>query len=321
MTVSNLKFKMTEITPEMARKFLNHNHSNRNLRQRAVDEYKRAMDKGFWRITGDGISLDAEGKLLDGQHRLQAIIEHGKPVIMAVIRGVEAGAQQYMDSGKTRRISDNLKMFDGEKNSNLLVTISKAITLFDTGIFDSLLIDEVRKLLKINRAQFDWLPTVMNKDLPRSGFFYAPFLWLHKNGYEDEVSMFLDEMTTLEGLTRGSPVIALTKALERNSGKGGVQTSSLNTMMMTFNAIKAYVEDSKLQARSLLPSSKGFDYFNAKIKTFPKRRKKDACAWTRGCTFKKGAKGGGSRDGKNLYDYCWLHEHVRSKTSKKKADV
>lgn len=313
--MSDIKFKMVEITPDMAKIFLEQNSSNRNIRTRKVEEYKKSMDKGFWRITGDGISLDPDGKLLDGQHRLHAIIDHGKPVTMAIISNVTAGVQQYMDCGAPRRVADNLKMFDEHKNASMLVSLAKSLTLFDTGEFESLVIDEVRRLLKKYKDQITWFQANMTKELPRSAYFYAPFLWLHKNGYADEASMFLDEMVTLEGLTRGSPVIALTKTLEKKKGNSTRQgLKPLAIAMYTFNALRAYCEEESLQTKNLMPSSKGFDYFNAEIRDFAKRRRKDTCSWNKGCTFKKATRSGGNGgDSKITYDYCWLHEHVRAK--------
>ena len=306
--MQKINFKMVEITPEMAQIFLSQNNSNRNVRARKVDEYKKSMDKGFWRVTGDGISLDPDGKLLDGQHRLLAIIAHGKPVTMAVIKNVESGVQQYMDCGTPRRVADNLKMFDGEKNSGMLVTLAKALVLFDTGDFETMVIDDVRKVMKKYKDQIIWFQANLTKELPRSAYFYAPLLWLHKHGYSDEASMFLDEMATLEGLTKGSPVIALTKVLEKKkSNKSRQGLKPLAIAMYTFNALRAYCEEDSLQAKQLMPSAKGFDYFNSEIKTFSKRRNKKTCAWNKGCTFKKATRGAG------VYDNCWLHEHVRNK--------
>lgn len=309
--MGQLKFKMASITPAMARKFLSNNSSNRNIRPRKVAEYKRSMEQGFWRITGDGISLSDDGALLDGQHRLQAIIEHGKPISMAVIKGVDNGAQQYMDCGTPRRISDNLLMFDGQKNATGIVAIVKALQLFDEGVWQPMVIDEVRKSMKKYRAQFDWYCDIKTSALPTTAYFFAPLVWCHRHGWGDEVEMFVTEMATMEGLSKGSPVIALTRALDRKQGvNSGGYTTSLIFAMITFNALKAYVEDESLEASRLLPSPKGFDYFNSEIKTFPKRRKKDGCVWPRGCTF--------TATGPNTY--CWLHERAKQKQNKSKNE-
>jgi len=308
MSSDDIQFKLVEITPVMAESFLANNEANRNIRKQKVEEYTKSMNKGFWRVTGEGITLDKDGKLLDGQHRLLAIIAHGKPVTMSIIRNVESGVQQYMDCGAPRRIADNLKMFDGHKNTTALVAIAKALILFDTGEFANPVIDDVRKVLKRYAKEFAWFQANVTKELPRSSYFYAPFVWLSKHGFDTEAAMFLDEMVTLEGLTRGSPVIALTKVLEKKSG-GNLKP--LPTAMYTFNALRAYVLGEQLLSRGLTPSPKGFDHFNSQIKTFAKRRRNDVCSWSKGCTFKKAGKGGGAGD--LTFEYCWLHEHVRAK--------
>jgi hypothetical protein len=315
MPTPKLKFKLVDITPDMAKRYLHHNHSNRNIRKNKVAEYKKAMDKGYWRVTGEGISLDPEGKLLDGQHRLHAIIEHGKPVTMAVIRGVAPGAQQYMDSGIVRKTADNLKMFDGEKNTIMLTSASRALRLFDTGDFTSPLLDEVRAIIKKHRKSFDFMNNSLSKSLPRTAYFFAPLVWCHHHGWGDEAELFLNEMSTLEGLYKGSPVIALSKGLARKAGTSGQYYKSLSIATLTFNALRAYTLEEPLAVSKLLPSAKGFDYFNAQIKpNFDKKRTRSICSWKAGCTFKRAPKAGGEA---KTYDYCWFHEHIRAKREKK----
>lgn len=311
-----LRFKMTDITPEMAKRYLGNNHSNRNIRKSSVAKYKKLMDKGYWHVTGDGITLDCDGNLIDGQHRLLAVIEHGRPVTMLVTRGVSAGAQQYMDSGAGRRVTDNLKMFDGEKHTSLLAAGSRAIQLFDTGDFTTPVLDEVRAIVKKYRKSFTFMQENLNKSLPRTAYFFAPIVWLHHHGWDAEAEMFLSEMSTLEGLYKGSPVIALTKALDRKAGNAGHYYKALSISTLTFNAFWAYTEEESLPVAKLKPAARGFDHFNSMIKTgFDKRRTSAICSWKAGCTFKKSPRRGGgpASDTVEPYDYCWFHEHVKVK--------
>jgi hypothetical protein len=77
------------ITPEMAEKFLESNVSNRKIRQHLVNTYAEDMKKGRWAFTHQGIAIDSKGELVDGQHRLKAIIDSGVAVKMVVARNVD----------------------------------------------------------------------------------------------------------------------------------------------------------------------------------------------------------------------------------------
>jgi len=91
------------INPDMARVYLERMRNNRTLSQRIVNQYARDMTAKRW-ISGtpQGIAFDAEGFLIDGQHRLQAIVKSGMTIQMLVIRNCSNESMLVMDSGKKR---------------------------------------------------------------------------------------------------------------------------------------------------------------------------------------------------------------------------
>jgi hypothetical protein len=79
----------------------------RSLSALRVSEYSREMLAGRWRLTHQGIALDPQGRLLDGQHRLRAVLEadlsqSGIVVPMMVTVGVPRDTFAVMDSGRPR---------------------------------------------------------------------------------------------------------------------------------------------------------------------------------------------------------------------------
>lgn len=96
------------------------NEANRNARRRKVEQYARDMAEGRWTESNDAITFDEDGKLLNGQHRLMAIVKHGKPVEMLVARGVPRSAQVAMDTGSKRLFADHLQMAEGRAYSTRL---------------------------------------------------------------------------------------------------------------------------------------------------------------------------------------------------------
>ena len=107
------KFEIIEITPEMAEQWLKKNPNNRSIRFATVKSYAKQMLAGDWDITGQAISFDTEGKLIDGQHRLSAIILAKKPVKMLVATGLRRTFNY--DNGRQRVASDAIYMATGKR--------------------------------------------------------------------------------------------------------------------------------------------------------------------------------------------------------------
>ncbi len=97
------------ITPEMAKAILAGNTGNRAIRANAVRNMADDMRRGFWRLTHQGIAIAQDGRLLDGQHRLHAILDYGQPVEMMVARNVDPAAFSAMDRGRVRQVRDILQ--------------------------------------------------------------------------------------------------------------------------------------------------------------------------------------------------------------------
>lgn len=113
------------VTPDIAARWLQNNQSNRTIRPNQVDRYARDMKAGNWKFTGEAIKFSPNGKLLDGQHRLSAIVKSGCTVLIAVFRGISSDAQAVMDTGSARKASDNLHMQQGHKNATIVASVAR----------------------------------------------------------------------------------------------------------------------------------------------------------------------------------------------------
>lgn len=85
---NEIDVKVIRITPDIAEEFLGKNNDNRKMRKLVVQTYAKDMSEGRWEFTHQGIAFDCNGNLIDGQHRLAAIIESGMPQNMIVTRNV-----------------------------------------------------------------------------------------------------------------------------------------------------------------------------------------------------------------------------------------
>lgn len=87
-TFETLTTTYENITPEIAKEYLGRNSKNRVVKPKSVEAYARDMQHGDFKTIHQGIAFDTEGNLIDGQHRLLAIILSNTPVTMMVTRGV-----------------------------------------------------------------------------------------------------------------------------------------------------------------------------------------------------------------------------------------
>lgn len=103
-----MKTEMRRITPEMAKTMLERNTENRHVRRSHIKSIADAITRGEWKVTHQGIAFAKDGRLLDGQHRLSAIIDADQPVMMMVSWDVEEEAFFALDQGLKRAPSDIL---------------------------------------------------------------------------------------------------------------------------------------------------------------------------------------------------------------------
>lgn len=104
--MSELNVSVENITPEMAKVYLGENGINRNISLSRVNCFADDMKKGNWQLNGEGIHFNTKGVLINGQHRLSAIIKANCIVPMLVIRNVPDEVNLY-DRGRNRNIVDS----------------------------------------------------------------------------------------------------------------------------------------------------------------------------------------------------------------------
>jgi hypothetical protein len=124
-----MRSRVQKITPVKAEEMLAANTANRPLSKSTVRAFAEAMRRGDWLVTHQGIAVDSNGVLVDGQHRLAAVIEAGLPVEMTVFTEVEPDTFDVLDTGKRRNAADVLAI-EGEKYTTLLAAMVRTVWLY-----------------------------------------------------------------------------------------------------------------------------------------------------------------------------------------------
>lgn len=156
--------KQMTITPSIARDLLKNNTDNRRVRQPRVQHYAEQMLKGNWKSnTYEVIKIGVSGRVLDGQHRLLAVILANIPVNFQIVFDCDESIFDVIDSGLTRNANDVFKI-EGIKNNS---SIPSMINQYNDLVNNRLANTDNRTKNKMS-----------NQDL-KNEYFKRPDFWQH----------------------------------------------------------------------------------------------------------------------------------------------
>lgn len=119
--------RLLAIDPALASLWLQTaNTRNRRMDRSRVAEYVKAMRTGRWKLSNDAIAFDHDGVLINGQKRLQAVVDSGMAQVFAVMEGCDPEDQNVMDVGQGRKAGQQLTIH-GWKNGNVAAAIVRAL--------------------------------------------------------------------------------------------------------------------------------------------------------------------------------------------------
>lgn len=240
---SRLDISVITVTPQLAATWLKKNVVNRPVRDRKVEEYASDMAAGRWQAVGDTIRFARNGTLLDGQHRLTAVVKSGATVEFIVVRGIANEAQGDMDTGAKRSASDALALL-GVENSALTAATARLLVRYKGGHFaeggDSRIgvtNGEIREFVADNpelkeaiRVADGWRTVV---DAPPSVLVAAYYVTSEINpaGAAD----FFEKLTTRADIPKGSAILALDSRL-RAIRRDGIRVDQKDYLSLFFKA-------------------------------------------------------------------------------------
>lgn len=103
--------RVLPVSPSVAREWLEKVHpNNRPASRTRIRAYAADMKAGRWYLSDQPITFDEEDFVVNGRHRLEAIVLSGVVVNFIVVRGIAKGAMLVLDSGKRRTTDEQLKI-------------------------------------------------------------------------------------------------------------------------------------------------------------------------------------------------------------------
>lgn len=259
ITWNDHKASFIEVTPELAEKWLGQNHSNRNLRPALVERYCRDMDAGNWRYTGETITFDSDGRLVDGQHRLSALVEHGEPLLFLVAWDVEPEAQDVMDTGAKRLASDMLSM-RGDPTPKMTGSTVRLIINWQEGAMKTAMSRSMREVTNSEISAFieaddriGWATTTadaLHRSIAARPSVVAFSLWLTGGIELDASAQFHTDIAQMRTAGVGDPRLALLRRLSTADQKNQrwAQITQSFWFIRSWNAVRCDEQIIKLYA-------------------------------------------------------------------------
>lgn len=131
--MSELKHRNVKVSPRLAKEWLATNRENRNVSSDWVDKLARDMRNGQFPNIGEAIKFDRNGDLIDGQHRLMAVVQSGCTVEFTVTTGVQRDDRYKLDKGRKRSAADELHMKHGIPSGMMAVAAARIVLIWQIG--------------------------------------------------------------------------------------------------------------------------------------------------------------------------------------------
>lgn len=237
--------EIAAITPGIAAALLGVNDHNRRLSPRRSDNYAEIIRTGRWKVTHQGLAVDRDGRLLDGQHRCAGIIKAGVSVKMMISFGWDAENFALIDTGANRS-SDDLVHIDGLDYATVRAAVARAVIVSEAKNKvitpdRALVLQKCREMDDDDMAYACRLGSLIggnHKIMQTSAAAWAIWKICKQTKYRDRLDAFLDGVKLGADLPAHSPILRLRENAKKLPHSGGQSraTRQAAAMILAWNA-------------------------------------------------------------------------------------
>lgn len=248
---SGASVEFIDISPALARAWLDRGGVNRRLSERRVTRLQEAILAGEWEVTGTGIVLRGDGTVADGQTRLEAIARSGMTVRSLVVRDIAETAFDVIDDGARRTPQDVLAIHGHTQTvarasaARGLILIERYGHLVDMGMKRSGLrnVEVLRYAEKHNDDLNEAL--YMSQQLRTARFIGGVGLWaiplvLMRRVDAKQTTEYVNALVSGANLTEGHPLLRLRNMYMGGATNGSWRASADERERLVAIAIKAW---------------------------------------------------------------------------------
>lgn len=261
MAPKKMEAKLETITPERAIELLSRNiKNNRAIVRSRVEQLADLMKDDRFHTTPEGIMLNENGDLIDGQHRLSAVVMAGATVRMYVWYNVPTEMMEAINTGQARSLADVLTVTDDlgiDGPARIAVARATAVNL---------IFHPTQNTKKLTKPQYEWVRDNYGSDIEwtlqnyphtggtsggmgsgrkvRSVMVMGALAIAHKK-YPDMVEEFSRKADKGLELTEFDPAYAMRRFLDTVTLTGG-GAPRLTVAYATFRCLYAALKHEKL---------------------------------------------------------------------------
>ena len=252
MNLQDLNLTLELITPTLAKDMLKKNTNNRPVNNRQVELYSADMENNEWQVEAcQPIILDDNQRILDGQHRLHAIVRSNTTHFMLIKRGTPVDVRAVLDTGLGRTASHEATM-QGIPNSSKMTRTAQFLLRHDTyGLRNAassspkIINRDVVDFVKEHQNSLEYaLGRIGNIKIgPVGSALIVPTFYLSYKEDEDKAEHFMEEFLNEEESSIHQ-IITLKNLLNRHLDKGS-SSSTTRSILITYlsHAWYAYKSD------------------------------------------------------------------------------
>lgn len=236
------------ITPAYAEHLLTKNANNRPLKRRHVEFLANEIIAGRWQETGDTIKLSVSERLLDGQHRLSAIVKANVPVECWIARNCAEEIFKVIDTGKSRSAADVIATA-GHEYYTIQSAAARVLINYERGFKD------VRSRIA-NQEVLEYVSTHELVDFARQAATWYAFnrlinvgdlaavYYLFYQANQVKAYKFLDQLVRGTGLKEKTPVYVLRNKFQQ-ARDGRFAYGQLDRIALMIKAFNTYLTNSE----------------------------------------------------------------------------
>lgn len=229
----------------------------RHLSDKRVLKFARAMENGQWHLTHQAIGVDKDGILIDGQHRMAAVVKSDTAQEFLIAYDADPKTFDVIDTGSARTPADTLSIA-GYTSVNQLSAAARILLAYESTKGTKQRVSAVGQqftnadileyvegphgdILVHAVSEASAISSVFGRFGARSWLSAGVVLLLESGVHKDIAKEFLTKLRTGEMLAAGSPILSMRRWVMSDGGwisntHGDRQTAGLGVFIKTLNA-------------------------------------------------------------------------------------
>jgi hypothetical protein len=253
--------------------------ANRKIDPGTVFYYANQMAHGDWKATGQPILIDENGRLIDAQHRVLAVLISGAMITSFVVTGIKAipNLFAYIDNSRSRTVATALQTSGLDGVSATIAQMIKLGEEIKAGVYDQTGAKSITRMSPADvlnivnvypnaqkaarSAASDWDEAADYIGKKRVIVAYLGMRIMDLYGEEVADDFFEDLMDTDVQRSHDHPIAALRREIDKDKRSTGKQMKKQHMLAAMIKAFNAWKTSESLGRRWMLQVNEDFPKF------------------------------------------------------------